>query len=405
MKKIFGISFGDNFFKLTFKGSLETQSPAAEFSPIKLTSPEWIIEYIETDKIFLNVRADGNVFSSTKGIVPFSTNYKGKKDKLEISQILKNKIQQYSQNSSFPSRQDVFKKIFVDKIFGVLTEKTQTNRQKLNQIFEKKYIDFLKAIIKETGEGFSKNRLLKKIPNNSMSALFEGGISPDSATKADELIALSLIDFTKEPSKEQKECKVEPHILDTELIKKIVKTLFDKECEEETTLPRFDGLSPRDTPIGKATSAGVILSFIRLYAIEYILRSLFIFDEFKFSENFIDDEIFIDYASSRIKDDLQKLELYEDFIKQLKKVYIKLKKEGFLKLKKQDIEEILSVSDEDNNIPFQLKILLKIQLEQVLKKITKIVGIDKNKEVNLKSVFFEGLNYYDTYSDFRSARR
>lgn len=195
-----------NNFKLTLKGSLDSQSLLSNFIPFKIQAPEWTIEYIEKEKIFLNIRTNGSIFSSIYGLIPFSENYKTEKEKIVIDEKLRNIILEFSTNGSLPSRDQIFQKIFMDKIFSVLAIKNNVAKIEFEDFFKKKYIDFIKATILELGNGFAKNRLLKKVPNQNFGNLVPEGLSLDTS-KVDDLINLNLINFSPEPSKEQRDCR------------------------------------------------------------------------------------------------------------------------------------------------------------------------------------------------------
>lgn len=176
--------------------------------------------------------------------------------------------------------------------------------------------------------------------------------------------------------------------------------MFDKECEEFSEGLQIDGITPRNSPINESGKIGIILTTIRLYTIEYILSSLFIFDEFKFSNSFLDDEILIDYISFRIQNDLKRMGFYDDFESEMLKVYAKFVKDHIIFPFSKNALELASVDSKTSNVRQELKILVKEELKKSLKRISEIIGIDETKESSLKDVFFEGLDIFDTFSDF-----
>jgi len=391
-------------FKLTLHGSLDSQSPVSSFMPLKVSTPEWIIEYVEKSKAAFNIRAAGQVHSSVYGLIPFSENYNIENDDLAIEPELKNKILDISNSAVIPPRQDVFKKIFADKVVPKLTTTNANIEQDFNGMFEQKYESFVRATIKQISKGFTRNRLLKKVPNTSLTSLAPEGMSLGSS-KGDDLIALNLVNFSPMPTDEQRACGIDPHLLDFEYIKKLVKERFDKECEEKTEGERIDGLSPRRGPINSAGFVGVVMSIVRLYSIEYILRALFVLDEFKFSKDLVKDDLLIDYITFRMQSDIKRLGFYEDFDREAKLTYKKLLQDGVVKAYSVNSKPIARVNSIELNqivkeeISLEFKALVQSQMLSATKRIGEIIGLDTNKKPDLKSVFFEGLDIIDTFSD------
>ena len=395
-------------FKLTLRGSLDSQSPVMSFTPFKIATPEWIIEYVEKNRTLFNIRTSGQINSSIYGMVPFSENYKIENDDVAIEDGLRARILELSEDGSkVPSRQYIFKKIFSDKVLPNLTSKTQETKEQFHEMFEEKYESFIKATIKQVGNGFKRNRLLKKVPNNSLTSLAPEGVSLGSSN-ADDLIALNLINFSPIPTAKQRACGTDPHLLDFESIKRLVKNRFDKECEEQNSDgERIDGLSPRRGPINAAGFVGVVMAIVRLYSIEYILRALFVLDEFKFTRDFLEDDLLIDYITFRMQSDIKRLGYYDDFEREAKITYEKLVEDKVVEPYSIQGESIASVNSPEQQISsgetivsFEIKSLVKNQMISAMKRISDIIGIDKTKESNLKSVFFEGLDTFDAFSDF-----
>lgn len=387
-------------FKITLRGSLDNQTPVSSFTPFKIPSPEWIIEYTEKNRTTFNIRAGGQIHSSVYGLIPFSENYKIQKNEVIVDENLKQAIAEVSNSPVILPRQDIFTKIFENKLLPNIQEKQQF-RQSLTDMFEEKFESFVKATVRGIGNGFAQNRLLRKVPNNSLTALAPEGLTLGNS-KADDIIALNLINFSPIQTEKQRLCNVDPHLLDFDFIKKIVKDRFDKECEEEITQDneRISGLTPRRGPINSAGFVGVVMSFIRLYTIEYILRSLFVLDEFGFSKDFADDDLVIDYITFRILADIERMGFIEEFKKEADITYNKLLKDGVIEAYTNKINSCADIDSTSQTVKPELKALVKHQLVSAMERIGTILGIDKNREINLKTVFLEGLETFDTFSDF-----
>ena len=387
-------------FKITLKGSLDTQSPVSAFTPFKVPSPEWIIEYTEKNVTTFNVRTGGQIHSSVYGLIPFSENYRIQKDEIFLEDDLKQEIENVSNSSIILPRQNVFNKIFENKVLPHLLNKENV-KESFDEMFEERFEDFIKATIREIGGGFARNRLLRKVPNSSLNKLAPEGLSLGSSN-VDDLIALNMINFSPVQTEKQRLCNVDPHLLDFDQIKKIVKDRFDKECEEEEKHDKIDGLKPRRGPINSAGFVGLVMTIIRLYSIEYILRSLFILDEFKFSKDFTEDDLFIDYVTFRMQSDIQRLDFYHDFEREALVAYQKLLEDGVIEPYSNKLNACATdgLQAPTTSIKSELKALVKFQMESAMERIVTIIGVDKNKEVSLKSIFFDGLEILDTFSDF-----
>lgn len=387
-------------FKLTLKGSLDTQSPISSFTPFKVPSPEWIIEYTEKQRTTFNIRAGGQIHSSIYGFIPFSENYKIQKDEVIVDDNLRQEIADATNSALLPPRQDIFTGLFKTKVLPFIQNKQQFEPF-FDQMFEEKFESFVRATIREISSGFSRNRLLKKVPNNSLSTLAPEGMNLGN-TKADDLIALNLINFSPIQTEKQRLCNVDPHLLDFDFIEKIVKDRFDKECEEETqnSQERITGLTPRRGPISSAGFVGVVMSLIRVYAVEYILRALFVLDQFKFSKDFTEDDLVIDYITFRMLADIERLGFIKDFEREAFLTYEKLLKDGVIEVYSNKINSCADIDTTSQTVRSEMKALVKFQLVSAMERIGTILGIDKKKEVNLKTVFFEGLDTFETFSDF-----
>ena len=116
------------------------------------------------------------------------------------------------------------------------------------------------------------------------------------------LKVLSLVDFTPDPIPGQ----CHPHLLDLEKIKKkMKKAITDSACEEDL-FPIVDGLG-KSTPNSMEREGidGAIRTFIRLIVIENILRSIFVFSEFRIDTFGDVDNSIIKFISDRVLRELK----------------------------------------------------------------------------------------------------
>jgi hypothetical protein len=119
---------------------------------------------------------------------------------------------------------------------------------------------------------------------------------------------LDLIDFAPRLTKKQiEEGCLDPHLLDLDGIKKLIKNLYDTSKCIENTQPNVDGLgSNRNNPLESSMISGAVLATIRLYAVELILKSIFAFSEFQFTKPGDIDASLISYVRDRILVEIEK---------------------------------------------------------------------------------------------------
>jgi len=185
---------------------------------------------------------------------------------------------------------------------------------------------------------------------------------------------LSLVDFAPQLSLKQKECGCpDPHLLDLEGVKKSVIKEFE---EAQCTTPRATLGSPNEaSPLDEASIGGVISTIIRLYLVEFSLRSLFVLSRFPL-ESALDkteiiDSLIQDYFTTLIIDSIGNLdEKYSaDFQRQSVLYHNKISKEnGWSKTGSSQV----AISN-----------IVSQQLRPVIARMLQILGVDfSNKSVS-----------------------
>lgn len=389
-------------FEVQIKGSLPVQSPVQEFSPYPVSAPKWIMTYKEKgDNLSLSLSANGALFSQRFGRLPFSDNfYFGEKFTQNLDSDVETRIKQLSESGTLDSKPNIFRTLLMGKLTPAVKEDSY---EELNasseEYFDGIYKSFVSSFMSVAGTRVANNRLLKKLPNQSLNNLGPG-TADFSKQEETETLVVNLINFSATPTDEQKKCGADPHLLDLEFIKSIVKAEYDKDCETESN---NDGISRSRGPINSSGYVGVVLTIIRLYVIEYVLRGLFVFDEYGYKTDFAEDQLLIDYISFRIKMDLERqgnleqdIRYYNRFETELKIAYKKLvENEQF------DIpNEPLSPPDAAG-VPSELKVLVREQLKAVLEKVREIVGVNTivSGENPIKDLL-SNIPVFDTYSNF-----
>jgi len=394
-----------NSFVVQIKGSLPVQSPVQDFSPYPAPSPEWVISYKEREQtLSLSLSANGSLYSTRFGRVQFSENfYFGEDFSRELSPDVRERSEEL--NSSIngnSSKPDVFVGLMQEKLRpAVKTSEIENFNNWSKSFFNDRYEEFVKSFMSNAGRRVANNRLLKKIPNRTLDNLGPGTSEFSSKEQAETLI-INLINFSATPTDEQKRCKADPHLLDLEFIKSVVKDEYDKDCETENN---NNGISRARGPINSSGYVGVVLTIIRLYVIEYVMRGLFVFDEYGYKTDFANDQLLISYIAFRLKRDIGRqgelapgVRYYDAFETEMKIVYDKL-----VTNKEFDIPNEPLPEPSADGVPSELKVLVREQLKSVLEKVGDIIGINpKNVGNNLVQDLVSNIPVLDTYSDFEA---
>ena len=412
------LTVDDEKFSLDIIGDLKTSSPVDDYISVKQPPQRWLMNYSENGtKYDLRINSAGNIPSKLYGSVPFFENYKFSHEfREDLQPDIRERLDELTENSDVvATRKKVFSLLLSDKVKSAL--QIGEDRQLLiESAYSNEYDTFVKDFLHDASQTFSRNRLLKKVPNKSLKNL-GANMNISAQDDATQLIVLNLISFSPTPTAEQQACKADPHLLDLDFIKDLVKEQFEQECEEGESNPA--GSKATRKPINSAGFTGIILTLVRLYVVEYVFRSLFVFDEFGYSESFADDALLNDYISFRIREDIGRLGFWEDFERELLVAYEKLRADGAIVLPTVSAESPESSALIDTQgastdstyesetratvitgLPPQLKNIVKVTLKSVLRKMSTLVGSNSSTEVSLERSFLNSLNVKETYSNF-----
>ena len=182
---------------------------------------------------------------------------------------------------------------------------------------------------------------------------------------------LSLVDFTPDT----KDC--DPHLLDLASLKKKMKDDFDK-CDENIS-PMTDGLTKRSlNSLEQSGVSGAVVTFIRLFVIELILKSIFVFSQFKISSLEEIDDVLISYFIDKIKENVinigsitQDKNFSTQFNEQVIKTFNDLVDKGEAEGQK---------TTDDLNIA--LNYIIKTQILSIVKRITKLISSQGSVDMN-----------------------
>ena len=393
----------DNELSISLKGSLPILDLANQYLGEAVPSaskkdPKWNFRYFEDGENYtLKINSVGAIPSKLYGKIPFFENYKFKGNyKNDLDPDIINMIDELNEDpTQSPSRRSTFGSLLGQKTKMAL--KPEVELSEIVEFFRGRYPQALSRLLSSNINNFKENRLLQKVPKTefSLPAFEEKQEIPEQ-----EQIILSLINFSPEQTPQQRRCKIDPHLLDLQSIKQKVKEQFEKECEDPQE-PN-DGFTPSRKPINSAGFVGLVLTFIRLYAIEYVFRSIFVLDEYKYSTGIAQDPLMVDYVSSRIKEDLTRLGVWNKFEYELDIAFDKLVEQNAIKPLETDTLDDGStmVSDAQglgenenfaafsNGLPQKLKALTRETMISVYKRVSALVG-NKSEEKNAPEYPYE----------------
>lgn len=444
-------------YGISLKGSLETgdtlgvgednvSSQISELlQKISQTQPSWDFSYTEqaNGRYQLKIDFRGKMKSNFYGTVPFFENYRfsGKNDSL-------NEYLESGRGEGCTSR-DVFVDFMKMKLSDVIADPDAIDS--LTTMFEQQHDDYVKSITSNAFSSFTKNRLLQKIDSDTNLKISSGAAGV--VEKEDQAgIILELFRLNPIQSELEAKCKVDPHLLDLEKVKRTVKKESDK-CQDIFSTPVSDGFTATATPLSTAGLMGAVLTTVRLYVIEYTLRSLFVYDELGYPQSLTEDTLLIDYISSRMRDDIIRLGFWETFEKEMFITYNKLVENGDIQAEPEDpvdiaakeqlesfvaqarlfnesiasnlvyrglpnwgtidrkkLEDLASLDLKAGSqaqealaslgIPKQLKALTKLTMKSVFAKISKLLGKKSTPANTSERLFINSLPMLDSYSSF-----
>lgn len=335
-------------------------------------APSWNIRYLEEGEQYsLNIDAAGSLKSPFFGSVPFSEDFSYSAPLVnELNADTRNRLQEISSKTD---KSEIFVDWASHNLGDVVLEDQSIDG--LDEFLTEKHNDVLKGFFKVIAEAVADNRLLQKLPSKNNKG----------ENEEDKLIVLNLVDFSPEPTEEQRECGLDPHLLDPESIKKIVREQFDSLCavNEDTS-----GLTPVRQPINSSGLSGVVMTTIRLYCIDYILRGLFVLDNFEYAEDiFIQNDVFIDYVRFRIEEDMKNRDegYYKEFLEEVEVTY-----------------NSVFGSEGERVFIEKFKFLIRDQMTSALQRVREIVGPIQSRQFN--EILIERLPTVDVY-DFENYGR
>jgi hypothetical protein len=198
----------------------------------------------------------------------------------------------------------------------------------------------------------------------SRSDLFEEGV-------------LDLANLTPKLTQRQilEDCK-DPHLLDLETIKKIIENEYAITKCIENVLSQEDGLGTgAKNALEKALLGGAVIVTIRLYALEVVLKTIFAFAEFNFSEETDIPKLISIFIERKIVNETRKLGYSQNFVHECLESYNRL----------ANLSETIDIASEPTTA---FDYYIRREMMVVQRKMNTILGTKEDTTIN--SVLSEG---------------
>jgi len=316
------------------------------------------------------------------------------KDK-QIQNILDNEF-----NGS-NSRAETFAGLIINRLKGGFANQGDPGEE-YNDFFQGKHKDLVSGSVEVKAAKVIGNRLLETPASiNSTTSM----PAPSESSPSQKNAIVSIVDFAASASPAQKACGQNPNLMALDDLKFTMKEEFSRSsCEDRR--PVGDGTTEQRGPVVSAAIIGAVMGTIRLFMVDQVLRALFVYDEFRYSENlFVEDDLLMDFTIERMKISIKSQEkndnYYRIFLKESILTYNRRIKKGDVNLKgdlipferkvnKGEIKKkvsgetlemkeerylsSLSLVDLEDLATAALKELSKEQMRSVLKKFSFILG-------------------------------
>jgi len=224
-----------------------------------------------------------------------------------------------------------------------------------------------------------------------------------------DLKMFSLLDFT--PNVVPGQCA--PHLLDLESIKKKMKKAIEDSACEEDLFPTTDGLGKAvPNSMEREGINGAIRTFIRLIVIENVLKSIFVFSEFRINKVSDLDPTMRDFIAKAVIEQLRRTgeitkdaEFQNQFYKELMFSYnLSLTQDA---ANASTEEEKISIENKRTTNPeVAAEYYVNIELDSVISRICDLmIRKDSSNQVDLDAIFLtQHIPLYDVQSDGESSR-
>lgn len=303
-----------------------------------------------------------------------------------------------SQNMDSRDKQSSFRNLFREKIEKDLGIENVYANNNLNIQLSSLQTKMIRNLFSEIINQILDNRLLKE---------FEQQNTSDIRATSPERVKLKLIEYlnlTREPTEFEKENNLDPNIMDFEKLKSEFKEIEQKETEEEMTLAQIRGDEDYESKIIKASKYIISVSFLKTCIIDYILKSIFVYDAMNYREDIVFSDFIANDIGNYCLQEAKRYNLSEDLHRQFTKYY------DFL-LKNNKIQETQEEKDSFEewkrnsfysslNCSPKMKKIVQMELSKIVKKLKKLTscGETEEGENTFSKSFIENLETFDVPS-------
>lgn len=221
-------------------------------------------------------------------------------------------------------------------------------------------------------ESFKNNRLLDEFlpEDNSLLEVSE----EDKVSKK----LLEMVPFTRDPTEFEKENELDPNIIDFESIKKEFKNLYSLESSDELTKEQAIGRISSNSKTSKSAKNVFLMALIRICVIEHVIKSIFLYDEIKFSKQCLNFNFLIKDVANFVLQEATRfgsgglIHRQADKLYQIKVAEGKLEDSLIEKEKFKTWNEQYSYDGKESSP--RLQSLVRLELDKVLDKGSKILN-------------------------------
>lgn len=300
-----------------------------------------------------------------------------------------------SKNIDSRDKQSAFRNFFIERIEKDLGLQNLYVNNNLNIQLSSLQVKMVRDLFEQVVSQVIDNRLLKD---------FEQETSSDIKATSPERVKLKLIEYlnlTREPTDFEKENNLDPNIMDFEKLKSEFKEIEQKETEEEMTPAQIRGDEDHESKIIKASKHIISVSFLKTCIIDYVLKSIFVYD----TMNYREDIVFSDFISKDIGNyclqEAKRYNLNKDLHRQFTKYYDFLIKNNKIQETQEDkdsFEEWKKTSFYSSlNCSPKMKKIVQMELKKIIKKLKKLTscGETEEGENTFSKSFIENLETFD----------
>lgn len=288
---------------------------------IEQNIPNWTITFLETkesqkERARFDIDTKGMSVAPINGFEEFyianNNTFKRFMTKQEIRNIITDKYS--SPDYPLKTRVEVFEEFFIEQIRRGLKVPQQAESSFKNTLLQKQE-KMIRATTQSIVKGLANTRLYQETDI--------GGQESE-----EKLVFLQLFNFVREPTKSEKECDFDPHIMGFSELAKQFKEIYDNEPEVINTEKEVNGMTKKKTRLGNASYKILNKTVLRLLVVDFCFKALPVLDSFLYTRDFSEIEFLNQGMLEHVINELNKMEIYDSFKEEFKKEIAKKQKQN-----------------------------------------------------------------------------